>query len=262
MVTESVTYRASSGATVTKTAVVNSVAPVWPSALNTGYLGDTTKLRALSLSKITTAGTVLDGVNLTGDTYVNAPNVVIKNSVIHGGNWGIEVGPSASGLIVQDCTFIGGDNSAIMDDGYAPNVTYLRLNISGSTDGMKFSGAGRLVQDCFIHGLNKSTTSHNDGIQAYGGSNWKFLHNSIETNDTGCISMFEGQGDWDTVLIQGNRFIGGGYPLYLGGTTAKNITVKDNVISGWVYGPYTDWPPAAGVNVFTGNTDASGKPIN
>ena len=204
------------------------------------------------------AGTVIDHVDLSGDTFVNAPNVVIKNSVVHGGNWGIEVGPNATNLIVQDTTFLGGANSAIMDDGYANNVSYIRVNISGSTDGMKLSGAGRLIQDSFIHGLSQSSTSHNDGIQAYDGSNWKFIHNYITTPDTGDISMFQGQGNWDTVLIQNNRFVGGGYPLYLGGSTAKNVQVTGNVISNWVYGPYTD----QGTAVWSGNTDAAGKPIN
>lgn len=235
-------------------------APVtgWPNASNTGYLGSTADLKAKSIPSITSAGTVIDHVDLSGDTFVNAPNVVIKNSVVHGGNWGIEVGPNATNLVVQDTTFLGGANSAIMDDGYANNVSYVRVNISGSTDGMKLSGAGRLIQDSFIHGLSQTSTSHNDGIQAYEGSNWKFIHNYITTPDTGCISMFEGQGNWDAVLIQNNRFVGGGYPLYLGGSTAKNVQVKDNVISGWVYGPYTDQGTAA----LSGNTDAASKPIN
>ena len=235
-------------------------APVtgWPGASNTGYLGSTADLIAKSIPSITSAGTVIDHVDLSGDTFVNAPDVVIKNSVVHGGNWGIEVGPNATNLIVQDTTFLGGDNSAIMDDGYATNVSYVRVNISGSTDGMKLSGASRLIQDSFIHGLSQTSTSHNDGIQAYEGSNWKFIHNYITTPDTGCISMFQGQGNWDAVLIQNNRFVGGGYPLYLGGSTAKNVQVKDNVISDWVYGPYTDHGTAA----WSGNTDAAGKPID
>ena len=235
-------------------------APVtgWPGASNTGYLGSTADLIAKSIPSITSAGTVIDHVDLSGDTFVNAPDVVIKNSVVHGGNWGIEVGPNATNLIVQDTTFLGGGNSAIMDDGYANNVSYVRVNISGSTDGMKLSGAGRLIQDSFIHALSQTSTSHNDGIQAYEGSNWKFIHNYITTPDTGCISMFQGQGTWDAVLIQNNRFVGGGYPLYLGGSTAKNVQVTGNVISDWVYGPYTDQGTAA----WSGNTDAAGKPIN
>ena len=261
--TETVTYRTVDGRTFSGSTFINPAAMTRLTQSTTGFLGKLGDLTRKNAYNATTAGATIQGQYINGPLYVNAPNVTVADCFLDATNayWGIEVGPLATGLVVKDTTTVFGASCGIMDDNQTPDVTFLRLSVTGGTDGIKLTGSKRLVQGCFIGALTKTATSHNDCIQASSGDHWRILGNTMECNDTGCVSIFEGQGTWDTILIQGNYLTGGGYPLYLGGKSATNVQVLGNVISGWGYGPYTDWPPASGTNVFSGNTDTTCNPI-
>jgi hypothetical protein len=259
---ETVTYVTAAGASFSASATVNATR-ARPSATTVGFLGDPLKLVKKSAYSVTAGGAVIEGQYINGPLFINAPNVIVRNCVADAtaAYWGIEIGPKATGLIIQDVTTVGGGSCGIMDDYNTTNVTLLRLKVTGGADGIKLNGNGRVVRDCYIGGLAKTASSHNDGIQASSGSNWDLDNLWVESNDTGCVSIFEGQGVWQNVTIRNSYFTGGGYPLYLGGKSMTGLQVLSNVITGWGYGPYTDLPPAANVLAFAGNTDASGKPI-
>jgi hypothetical protein len=250
------------GVTDTAAGVVTSSA--WPDATNTGYLGAQASLSSTAAFTAGTAGATYQGLLVSGPITVTAANVTIRNCVINAGYWGIEVTSAASGLLVEDCTIIGGGNCGVMDDGYAGNVIYRRLNISGGSDGMKLSGSYRTIEDCFIHDLYvEAGVSHNDGIQCYSGDHFTFNHNRIDSPDTSCIAMFQGQGAWEAITITSNRLGGGAiYPLYAPGTSGTPpIVVTGNVFAEWGNQPVTDWVVASGWE-WSGNTDLSGQPIN
>lgn len=235
---------------------------------NTGYQPSMGALTTRGGGSITTAGTVIDRANVTEPIYVNAPNVIIRRSQFAGGYWCLEIGPNATNLLVEDCTLIGGDNCAVMDDGYAANVTYRRLNIRGSEDGMKLSGIGRKLENIYIHDLVPrpgNTDPHHDSIQCYSGSEWVFDSCKLESPDTSNIAMFNGQGGWHNVTIRNNLFggpnPGPAYAIYAPGTPqsgslATGIKVLDNVFGAWLYGPVTDWWSAGAGNEWSGNTRA------
>lgn len=242
-----------------------SVPAGWPDATNTGIAGAGVTmgtLTALNGYQVNTPGTVIERRNVTGPITVNAANVTIRDCYITAGAWGIEVMGAADGLLVEDCTIVGGANCGVMDDGYADNVTYRRLNISGGRDGMKLSGTGRLIENCYIHDLDTSGVDpHNDGIQCYSGNGWIFRGNHIISPDTSCIAMFNGQGSWSDVLIDGNLFDGNpAYAVYAPGPGASNIRMTGNTFGGWLHGPVTDWLPEW---VWTGNVrKTTGVPVN
>jgi hypothetical protein len=202
---------------------------------------------------ISTPGTVIQNRLVSDSLNVNAANVTIRNCVINAGWFGIDVHAAGSGLLVEDCTIIGGLNCGILV-GSGLSTMIRRCNLYGGEDGIKVAGHAVTVRDCYIHDLNKKEDSHNDGIQCSSGTSLTFYNNWIESPDTSCIAMFESQGTWDDVLIERNRLIGGGYSLYAGGSDATNTRVLNNTFSGWTYGPYTDWNSEGVGNVWSGNT--------
>lgn len=238
--------------------------------LNTGYQSSMGSLTNRADGSITTSGTVFQNWNVNGPIYVNAPNVTIRRCVFNAHAWGIEVGPNADGLIVEDSTFIGGENCGVMDDGYADNVTYRRLNIKNGEDGMKLSGQGRTLQNVYIHDLLPRAGNpdpHHDGIQCYSGGAWVFDSCRIESQDTSCIAMFQGQMTADDVTIQNCYLTGGGpgpaYSIYAPGPGMTDIRVIDNIFGAWLYGPVTDWVPGGDGWVWSGNTRfGTGVPVN
>jgi hypothetical protein len=125
---------------------------------------------------------------------------------------------------------------------------------------MKISGNNVLIQDNYIHDLySADPEAHNDGIQCESSAGLKFIHNTIASKDTSCISMFAGQGTWSDIVIDNNWFSGPvAYCVYAG--LATNLRIRDNRFAQWVFGPVTDW--SATGNVWSGNTNASGTIIN
>lgn len=178
----SVSVRDTSGRTATQTAVVTqTAASSWPSAATTGVPPGTTLTNSGSRT-ITTAGAVVQNLNITGQIIVKAANVTIKNCRINaGGNaWGID--SDGFNANVQDCEIFNGSNSAILGQG----GQYLRLNLHGFDNGVTTQG-GCLIQDCYIHDLGITSGAHVDGVSIQQGSNTVVRHNRIESWDTSCV---------------------------------------------------------------------------
>lgn len=234
----------------------------WPSATNTGFLGDPTSLTNMSGTTISTPGTVIEGRRINDAIRPNAANIIIRNCIILGGWFGVEATSAATNLLIEDCTIIGGANCGVAL-GSMSGATVRRCNISDGADGMKVSGTSILVADNWIHDLAVVGESHNDGIQCGSGTGLIFRHNWIESPDTSCIAMFQGQGIWTGVQVDHNHLTGGGYPLYAPGTSGTYIRVTGNEFANWGYGPVSDWNPSAIGNVWSGNVLAgNGAPIN
>lgn len=231
----------------------------WPDATNSGYLGSMGALTDLAGYTVSTPGTVIENRRIIDAIRPNAGNIIIRNCVLSAGWFGVDATAAASNLLIEDCTVIGGANCGLS---VVASATVRRCNISGGSDGMKISGSGVTVRDSFIHDLDTSPGSHNDGIQCGSGSGLVFRHNWIDSPDTSCIAMFQGQGTWTNVLVEKNHLTGGGYPLYAPGSSGTYIRVIDNEIDNWGFGPVSDWASAAVGNVWSGNIRAStGAPI-
>lgn len=228
----------------------------WPSVSNTGYLGDTNQLVAMSGTTLTTPNQIIENRIITDAIRPEANNITIRNCVINAGYYGVFANTAdGAGLIVEDCTIIGGSNCGVLIDG-PQNVTIRRCNLSGGADGMKIGGNSVTVQDCYIHDLHHEEGDHNDGIQVSGGTNLQFIHNWIESIDTSCIGMFDNiSGTYVGTVVRGNHLSGSGYPLYAGGAKSTGMIVEDNEFINWGTAPVTYWN-AGGGNVWSNNTRA------
>ena len=233
----------------------------WPSAYNSGYLGDPGALTALAGSTISVADTVIENRLIDDAIRPDADGIIIRNCVLTAGWFGVDATSAATNLLIEDCTIIGGANCGIALNGMV-GATVRRCNISGGADGMKVGGTDITVRDNYIHDLAQAAESHNDGIQCSSGTGLSFLHNWIASPDTSCIAMFAGQGTWTDVLIQDNYLTGPGYPLYAAGADGTYIRIQTNTFGTWGYGPVSDWNSAGTGNVWSGNVLPDGTPVN
>ena len=136
-----------------------------PGASNTGVPTGTTLTAYTGPKTITTAGTVIDSKDIGGALSIQAKNVVIRNSKIHGSN-------SGTGLAVED------NGSATITDSeiysFEVGITYsnftaIRVNLHDITfDGLKMSSNARL-QDSWIHAPKPTSDAHWDGVQVQNG---------------------------------------------------------------------------------------------
>jgi hypothetical protein len=189
--------------TGTKTAAVTQATTSWPDGSTTGVPPGTVLTNSGSIN-VTTAGSVIQNRNVTGQIIVKAANVTIKNCRINanGGFWGIDAdGFNAN---VTDCEIFNSNagDSAIVGEG----GQYLRLNIYGFENGLRPQG-GNLVQDCYIHDLGSGPNGHLDGIGIQSGSNTTVRHNRIEGQDTSCVFIKDDFSAIGNILVDNNLLI-------------------------------------------------------
>jgi hypothetical protein len=241
-----------------------------PGPTNTGNQGGTGGYETIDAYTVTTPGTVIANKIINGQMTIAAANCIIRDCVINSGYWAAETKVDADDFLIEDCTIITGLNCGLMIAGGSRNVVVRRCDISQAVDGMKVSGVGLRVFDNYIHDLvyDPETDTHNDAIQGYSFSETQVVHNSLATPDTGCISLFDGQGNrWSNVLIQDNWLVGGIFPAYLGGPDIWGLQFLDNTISEWGEYPFTSFtadpprPPGEPGNVMSGNHEPDGTPI-
>ena len=235
----------------------------WPDASNTG-VPPGVGLTPSGPMTITTAGTVVDGRDISGGVVVRASNVVIKNSKIHGNDdYGVYV--QSGSVTIQDSELWGFSETAV---GFS-NWTGLRLNIHDvKADGVKF-GSNVLLQDSWIHHLTPGSGAHADGGQLqFGARNLTIRHNNIDASASRAnaalfIAPDQGPSTSGPMLIESNLLNGGNYTLFCvdgnnGDYFISNITIRNNVFGrNHSYG-------AASVNVpitQSGNTYTDGTPV-
>ena len=205
----------------------------YPDATNTGVLAGVTLTNSGSLN-ITTNGVVIQNLNIVnGNIAVNANNVTIRNCRITTYDY-YPIENMGTGLVVEDCEITGTADTvqaAISFDNY----TARRLNISGCADGFK-ANADATIEDCYIHGLRVTQTSHNDGIQSTGGDDVTVRHNTIDTNTAGVAIQFGSSNTgW---LVTNNLIRATGWAFNGGSGTANNVFTNNRFVRmlDW-YGP-------------------------
>ncbi|HAP89274.1 MAG TPA: hypothetical protein DCR15_05690 [Arthrobacter bacterium] len=223
-----------------------------PSASNTGIPVGTV-LGSLGVPSkpfvITVDGTVIDGMNIYGDVKVQAKNVTIKNSYLHGGNY---IPSGNSGVVDANSNLVYGlrllnnyihpDVPSYYRDGVVGHEYYAARNhVWGTNDGFGvFNKAGLsslanvTIEGNYVHDTiyfrndpAHSDGTHNDGVQVQGGENIRIYANTIV--DSGITGPFGGDpnkpgapaphGHGCSVILQNNT-----------GTALKNVVVDSNWI--------------------------------
>lgn len=201
----------------------------YPDETNTGVPAGTVLTNSGSIT-VTTAGTVIDKKNISGQVIIRANNVTIRNSRITSGDYyPIDNNNGNTGLLVED-TEIKGTNSNVTSLMSFANYTARRVNIYGGADGFK-ADSNVLIEDSYIHDLAVSAGSHNDGIQTTGGSNVTVRHTTCKLSTfvgaNACIQIGDEWAPNSNWLVENNLLDGGGWTINAG-TQSSSMRFLNN----------------------------------
>lgn len=205
-----------------------------PGPSNTGVPDGVTLTPYTGPKTITTAGTVIDGKDVSGALTISAKNVVIKNSKVHGtDSIGINNGGSGS-VTIQDSEVYGFETGIVYG-----NVTVLRVDLHDTTyDGIKLS-SNASVRDSWIHNPRPTGDAHYDGIQVQNGVvNTVISGNNIDVsgadaNTTLFLCPDLGPSTAGPLAVDGNWLNGGNFSVAVldgnnGQYFIKDIRVTNN----------------------------------
>jgi len=205
----------------------------FPDETTTGVPAGTVLKRSGSLT-ITKAGTVVDGLEITGTVTVVADNVTIKNTRIK--NTGsIPIRNKGKNLLIED-TEIDGQGKGIPAVAYN-KYTLRRVNIHHVGEGPRIAGGNVTIEDSYLHHFVQIGSNHTDVIQAVSGSNIVLRHNNLQAYnpDTGtkgnaAYQFGEDDGPLRSCLVEGNYMNGGNYTVNGGGsgTRGAQCTFRNN----------------------------------
>lgn len=244
--------------TPTPTVTVTGSPTGFPDATNTGVPAGTSLTPVSGNLVVSTAGTIVDGKNVSGCIEVNAISVVIRNTQAqcitmpsNSPAHSLSVNaPATQWLNVSDstitCPSSAGDGGTALGDN---DIVAARLNISGCANGFDID-QGLSLTDSYIHDLFQSVSAHTDGIQSYNASNLTIVHNTIYGDTKGACGTPWGfsnncggtsainfnnygsarNGDHDD-LIQNNLLAGGAFTVYCPMGSTTNVKVIGNHFS-------------------------------
>jgi hypothetical protein len=189
-----------------------------PGAGNTGVPAGTKLTVHNGDLNVTTAGTVIDGLDIRGLVKISAPNVTIKNSIVRGKAL-TGVAPlinnlsGQSGLKIVDTELKPSIASPYAMGIYGYNFTATRVNIHGVIDSVHLTGGNVSIDKSWLHDNlhyasdpnHGGSPSHDDSIQIQKGSNISITNSNISgshsagvmiTQDTGKVSNFTFTGNY------------------------------------------------------------------
>jgi hypothetical protein len=172
--------------------------------------------------KITKSGTY-SGLDVHGFVYVEAPNVIIRNSIIRGGTATNSIGlindvtGKGTNLLVEDSELVPEHPSYYIDGITGWSYTARRVNIHGTVDGAKIFGNDTVIQDSWIHSLGyfahdpmqNNGPSHNDAVQVLGGRNLLIEHNTLEGGANSALQVTQSHSAVSNLRLTDN-WAGGG----------------------------------------------------
>jgi hypothetical protein len=208
-----------------------------PGPASTGVPAGTALTPVSGGLRITTANTVVNALDVSGPVVVDASNVTIRNSKIHGdtSDWfGVNV---VSGSVTIEDSEIWGFHNGISFD----NWKATRVNVHGMTDDGVKLGSNVTLSDSWIHDMTPEAGAHADGGQIQSGvSNVVVRHNVIDmasAGDAANAALFlapdQGPSTPGPVTIDGNWLDGGNFTLFCvdgnnGQYFIKNISIVSN----------------------------------
>lgn len=274
------------------TAAVPSVpAPrtAFPSAATTGVPAGTILSPVSGNITVTVPGTVIDAQDVKGCILIRADRVTVRRTRVRSapcdnrhqidvenGRW--------SGVLIEDVEIDG-----LKADAYGAGIgnsgfTCRRCDIHNVGQGANIS-SDVVIEDSFIHDLYSAgdpatTGSHNEPIISNGGGNFVIRRNELQISPSaqGASAAVALYGDFSpivNVLVEGNRFNGGGYCIYGGSVPGKPHPVATGVrflnnrfgqkyySNCGLYGPATAFDAAGAGSVWSGNVfDSSGAVVS
>ena len=232
-----------------------------PWAHNTGP-SNPGALRPSGSLSITTDGAVYENLDISGDVWIDANNVTIRNFRINGGSssfYGINIASGKRGIVLEDGEILRTGNG-IRGLGYTARRLHIHDN---NDDGLRpegVPGSGpTLVEHCFIEKMGLSDGAHADALQVSGVSDGSYdvtlqnnnfympapgspEHPGDASKASAVIFLAKPVSNY---LIQNNWMDGGGYTVYCGGNTGdvlwRNNTFGTNYDYAAVTGTCQNW---------------------
>ena len=223
----------------------------WPNASNTGVPAGTA-LKASGSITVSTAGTVISGLDINGCVDVKASNVVIKNSRITCGRTtpAVRVYSGVTNLLVEDSEIDGAGTSPACI-GYG-EYTLFRSNLHDCVDGVEV-GRDTAIEYSYVHDLSRGSGTHDDAIQTLGGVNILIVGNTLQayradTDDPMNASIQTGHlnENLTNALVAYNYMDGGNYTVNAGADSTNGYKISGYVFTGnrfgrdFRYGPVSE----------------------
>ncbi len=237
----------------------------FPIADTTGIKGQgltTNDLSPQGTTEITVDNTTLDKIYFTGRLTISADNVTVQNCYfIDISNFAFRC--NGNNTVIKDSTVVGPDmeGEAIQ----ALNVTVLRCDLSGYSDGLKADN-NTTVEDCYIHDLYDDGSTHNDCVQSMQGTNITIQNNTLISTwqmQTSAVILKPDFGVISDVQVINNYMSGGSYIFYsvssLSNAAPTGVQFVNNIIepNSYLFGRLN----TEGSVSISCNTYTSGNPI-
>lgn len=250
---------------------------MFPDSTNTGVPDGTTLTESGSLT-VTTAGTVLDGLHVTGRVFIKANNVTMRRCKVDGtsATYGVQVFPGFTGFLIEDSEVSSPTKVTNIGIYFQGGGTIRCCDIHTLMDGVRFEADGVCIELSFIHDLYFAAGAHQDCLQIRKGNRITIRHNHFDaTNATlgpngekqyfnSCIQngSLLGTDLISDSVIEDNLFNAGGFTIHAGGQATDGERYRRNRFGrDYQYGivanlnaTYSDWDAS---NVF----DDTGLPV-
>lgn len=220
---------------------------VKPQGWNTGVPAGTVLTRHDGTLVVSTAGAVVDALDIYGDLVIKAPNVTVRRTIVRGTRTSSALlnaaTPSATNLLVEDSQLVAAFPTPSVNGVTGGNYTMRRVEVSGTVDGFGIHLPNVRIESSWVHDTTwfavspyHSDGSHNDAVQVHGGSNIRIVGNTLEEANNAAIMMTQDYSRTFDVDIVGNWMNHGGCTVNI---HDKGSVMADIVATGNRFGRST-----------------------
>jgi len=208
-----------------------------------------TALRPSGPVVVTTAGAVVEDLEIDGPVEIRAPRVTVRRCLVRCGPfWGVRIVEGNEGTLIEDTEIAPptpGEQDGIRGES---GFTARRLDIHGTSDGIK-AGSSTRVERCWVHDLANRPGDHADAVQILVGDGIALVGNVLEGAGNAAVMASTDLGPIHGLRIEGNRLDGGNYTLMLRGGPHGDPTGL--VVAGNRFGRGAQYGPAVIDGQFT-----------
>ena len=194
---------------------------------------------------ITEDGATISDLAVDGCIDVKASNVTISDVTISCGRSTTAIAIADGASATVQYTEIDGNGVVSTAVGFS-NYTLSHVDIHDVIDGPRMNFNVQVL-DSFIHGLHRTSASHNDALQTTGGTGIVVRGNTLQAYDAGtqdpmnaCVMIGSENAPLRDMVIEGNYMDGGNYSILArADLNGANVTVSNNEFTRNArYGPY------------------------
>ena len=182
---------------------------------------DGVTLRDSGSITVSQAGTVISALRVSGTITVTASNVTIRDTLVQGGGNGypIRVANGVRNVLIEYVELDNLDSTGIGIFFNGGSGTVRNADIHSAEDGIRVQADDVVIENSYIHDLQRYSGGHHDSIQIREGNNVTIRGNSL-------LPYVASTGDPMNAAIQ----IGS-----LSGPPLQNLSVENNFMNGGNY---------------------------